>query len=170
VTPSLDRRPLVTAGTVLGIGLGGFVDGIVFHQILQLHSMLSAIYPQTTLANVEFSMLWDGVFHGFTWLTTVLGVVLLWRAAPAAARQPWANRALFGAALLGWGVFNVVEGTIDHFVLQIHHVIERAGLSVWDGAFLGFGVLLIVAGVAILRSAVGGAVPRPRLRAAGDAR
>ena len=39
--PKHATRPLVTAGTVLGIGMGGFVDGILFHQILQLHNMLS---------------------------------------------------------------------------------------------------------------------------------
>ena len=30
-----------TAGIVLGIGLGGFFDGIVLHQILQWHHMLT---------------------------------------------------------------------------------------------------------------------------------
>ena len=29
----LNRRPLIAAGTMLGIGMGGFVDGIVFHGI-----------------------------------------------------------------------------------------------------------------------------------------
>lgn len=150
-----DRRPLVTAATILGVGLGGFVDGILFHQILQIHSMLSAIYPQTTLVNVEFNMVWDGLFHIFTWAMTVVGVVLLWRAAAASVHQPWANRTLLGASLLGWGLFNVVEGTIDHYVLQIHHVVEKAGLSVWDGAFLGFGLLLIAVGVLVMRRAPG---------------
>ena len=147
-----DRRPLVTAGMLLGIGLGGFVDGILLHQVLQLHSMLSAHYPQTTLANVEFSMLWDGVFHVFTWLATAAGIVLLWRAAPC-AREPWADRTLLGSAVIGWGAFNLVEGTVDHFVLQIHHVVERLGLSVWDGVFLVASLALIAAGVALVRSA-----------------
>jgi uncharacterized membrane protein len=31
-TRHLTRRPLISAGTLLGIGLGGFVDGIVLHQ------------------------------------------------------------------------------------------------------------------------------------------
>ena len=42
-----NRRPLIAAGTLLGIGMGGFVDGIVFHQLLQIHNMLSAKYPTT---------------------------------------------------------------------------------------------------------------------------
>jgi uncharacterized membrane protein len=161
-----DRRPLVTAGTILGIGLGGFVDGILFHQLFQIHNMLSAIYPPNTVVNVEFNMIWDGLFHTFTWLMTVLGVVLLWRAARV-AREPWASRTLFGASLMGWGLFNLVEGTIDHFVLQIHHVVERLGLSVWDGVFLASGLALIAVGVAIMRSATGAVAPAPRLDTAG---
>jgi uncharacterized membrane protein len=36
----------VGAGSVLlGLGLGGFFDGIVLHQILQWHHMLSAVKP-----------------------------------------------------------------------------------------------------------------------------
>jgi len=38
----MDRRPLIIAGLLLGIDLGGFADGILFHQILQIHNMLSA--------------------------------------------------------------------------------------------------------------------------------
>jgi uncharacterized membrane protein len=160
VATSGDRRPLVTAGTVLGIGLGGFVDGIVFHQILQLHNMLSAIHPPTSVVNLELNMVWDGLFHAFTWLATLAGVALLWRAAPSAA-EPWAGRTLVGAGLIGWGLFNGVEGVIDHFVLGIHHVVERLGLSVWDWAFLASGAVLVALGVALVRGApVSAASPR----------
>ena len=48
-TMAANTKPLTAAGTLLGIGLGGFVDGILFHQILQLHSMLSARLPQDVL-------------------------------------------------------------------------------------------------------------------------
>jgi uncharacterized membrane protein len=146
------RRPLLTAGVALGIGLGGFLDGIVFHQILQLHHMFSARFAPTTVAHLEFNMLWDGVFHAFTWAMTVFGVVCLFRA----ARQPevpWCGRTLLGASLVGWGAFNLVEGAVDHHALELHHVVERLGLSVWDWAFLASGLLLIGAGMALLRSA-----------------
>jgi uncharacterized membrane protein len=151
-TTNADGRPLVTAGTVLGIGLGGFVDGILFHQIFQLHNMLSALHPPTHLVNLELNMVWDGVFHAFTWLATSSGVALLWRAAPSAA-QPGSGRTLLGAGFVGWGLFNLVEGTLDHFVLGIHHVVERLGLSAWDGVFLASGVALVALGVALLRTA-----------------
>lgn len=155
-----DRSPLLPAGIALGIGLGGFVDGILFHQLLQIHNMLSAMYPPTTVVNIEFNMLWDGIFHVFTWSMTVLGIVLLWRAG-ARPEVAWCGRTLFGASLIGWGAFNVIEGTIDHFILQIHHVVERAGLSIYDWAFLASGIVLIGIGFATIRSARRGCATEP---------
>lgn len=139
------RGPLVAAGTCLGIGMGGFVDGILFHQILQWHNMLSAVRPPTTLVNAEINMFWDGLFHALTWTMTALGIALLWRATgrPDVLRS---TRALVGALALGWGLFNLVEGVIDHHLLNIHHVVERPGHLPYDLAFLTSGVLLIAGG------------------------
>ena len=52
--------------------------------------------------------------------------------------------------LLGWGVFNLVEGVIDHQILQIHHVRDDLGgpLS-WDLGFLLFGAMLVLLGAAM---------------------
>ena len=149
---TVNTKPLTAAGTLLGIGLGGFVDGILFHQVLQLHSMLSARLPQDVLINVKISMVWDGLFHAFTWLMTVAGIAMLWHAGKR-DDVPWNGKLLWGALLLGWGIFNVVEGLIDHHLLGIHHVVERLGPSVYDYVFLGSGVVLIVAGILIIRSA-----------------
>jgi uncharacterized membrane protein len=147
----LTRRPLISAGLLLGVGLGGFVDGIVLHQILQLHNMLSAKLPPTSVVNLEVNMVWDGLFHAFTWITTALGVYLLFR---AGHRRDvlWSGRILLGAMIAGWGLFNFVEGLIDHHILQVHHVVERLGLSVWDWAFLGSGIVLMAAGAWMIRS------------------
>jgi uncharacterized membrane protein len=63
-------------GLFLGIGLGGFVDGIVLHQILQWHHMLTSEgdYPKTTVAGLETNTLWDGLFHAATWIAVAIGV------------------------------------------------------------------------------------------------
>ena len=145
-----NRRPLVSAGMALGIGMGGFVDGIVFHQLLQVHNMLSARRPPTSVVNLEVNMFWDGVFHAFTWLATAAGIALLFRAGRR-SDVPWSGRTLLGAMLAGWGTFNLVEGVVDHHVLHVHHVVERLGVSAWDWAFLGSGVVLILVGVAMIR-------------------
>ncbi|HET8916238.1 MAG TPA: DUF2243 domain-containing protein, partial [Propionibacteriaceae bacterium] len=49
------------AGIVLGVGLGGFVDGITLHQIMQWHNMGSALLPPTTMDAMAKNMLWDGM-------------------------------------------------------------------------------------------------------------
>ena len=144
-------KPLVAAGTFLGIGLGGFVDGIVFHQILQLHNMLTGRYEKSTIANVEINMFWDGMFHAFTWIMTVIGIALLWRAGKRAG-VPWSVKSFVGSLFLGWGLFNLVEGIIDHHILHLHHVVEALGVSVYDYAFLASGVLFIIGGLMAIRS------------------
>jgi uncharacterized membrane protein len=140
-------------GILLGIGLGGFVDGIVLHQILQWHHMLSSegSYPATTTAGLETNTLWDGLFHAATWVAVVVGIYLLWR---RATDWRWAvsGRAFSGWLLAGWGLFNVVEGVVDHHILTIHHVREGSNQTTWDLAFLAFGALLLIGGWFIARS------------------
>ena len=139
------RRPLIAAGTALGIGMGGFVDGIVLHQLLQVHNMLSAKYPtrgippEQLVVNLQINMFWDGLFHVLTWVMTAVGLALLWHA----VRQrnvPLSTRTLVGAMIFGWGLFNLVEGVIDHHILHIHHVTETDNHLLWDLAFLASGV------------------------------
>jgi uncharacterized membrane protein len=139
------RGPIISSGILLGTGLGGFVDGIVLHQILQWHNMLSALRPPDDLVAMKYNMLWDGLFHAFTWLITVAGLARLWRAGMR-ADVPWSTATFVGALFLGWGLFNLVEGVIDHQILGIHHVRPGAGQLGWDLAFLASAVLMIVGG------------------------
>ena len=148
--PKERTRPLVLAGTLLGIGMGGFVDGILFHQILQLHNMLSNWVPRDSLVHEQINMVWDGFFHAFTWTVVALGIFFLWRA----VKHPGvllSGKALWGAILFGWGLFNLVEGTIDHEILQVHHVYQNGNHLLWDMVFLASGVLFILIGWTVIR-------------------
>jgi uncharacterized membrane protein len=146
------RSPL--PAIVLGVGLGGFVDGIVLHQILQWHHMLSnqRDHPTTTVAGLEDNTLADGLFHAATWLVVIAGIWLLWRQATVSQRAP-SGRVLAGWMLVGWGLFNLVEGVIDHQLLRLHHVRDDLGgpLS-WDVGFLVASALLVAVGLALARS------------------
>ena len=144
-------RSSVAAGTLLGIGMGGFVDGILFHQILQLHNMLSNTVPRDTLVNEQINMFWDGLFHAFTWLMTALGIFLLWRSA-AHHRTAISGAGLVASMLLGWGLFNLVEGLIDHQVLQLHHVYQNGDHLLWDMVFLASGAIFLALGWWLLRA------------------
>jgi uncharacterized membrane protein len=61
--------PSKLPGVLYGIGLGGFVDGIVLHQLLQWHHMVSDVgsHPVDTVAGLEVNTLADGFFHLATW-------------------------------------------------------------------------------------------------------
>jgi uncharacterized membrane protein len=143
------------AGVFLGLGLGGFFDGIVLHQILQWHHMAtSAGYPANSLENLKFNTLLDGLFHASTYVFVVIGVALLWR---AAHRQHhwWSGKMLAGSILMGFGLFNVVEGIVDHHLLKLHHVNEIVPPEqwiYWDVGFLVWGALMLLAGWRLLRA------------------
>ncbi len=145
-------RPLLTAGIVLGLGLGGGFDGIVLHQILQWHHMLtSAGYPATSVENLEVNTLWDGLFHAATWILTVVGLLLLWRTTRRPS-TPWSTQLLIGSMLGGWGLFNLGEGMIDHHLLGIHHVREGPNQLVWDLGFLAWGAAMLIGGGLLIRA------------------
>ncbi|RWQ64490.1 DUF2243 domain-containing protein [Mesorhizobium sp.] len=150
--PSLDAKPRqfpTLAGILFGLGLGGFFDGIVFHQLLQWHHMVtSAGYPADSVENLRFNTLLDGLFHAATYLFVVLGLVLLWRAAHQ-SHLWWSGKMLVGTVLIGFGLFNLVEGLVDHQILGIHHVNEtvpREQWIYWDLGFLLWGALMLVGG------------------------
>ena len=140
---------------IMGLGFGGFIDGILLHQILQWHHMLTntAGHPMTTVAGLEANTLVDGLFHVASWILVAVGSWLMLRAwQEGRLAPPW--RAHLGLLLAGWGVFNVVEGLIDHQILGIHHVRDDLGGPIgWDLGFLALGVALIAVGLATVRSA-----------------
>jgi len=144
--------PLVGAGMVLGIGLGGFVDGIVLHQILQWHNMLSSVTPPVDLVTMKYNMVWDGLFHALTWLTCAVGIGLLFRAGRR-SDVAWSGSVLVGSMVAGWGLFNFVEGLIDHQLLGLHHVHPGDNQVAWDWGFVLIGgVGFMLAGYAIARA------------------
>ena len=139
---------------LMGAGLGGFIDGIVLHQILQWHHMLTDTgdHPSSTVPGLEANTLADGLFHLATWLLVGAGMLMTvkaWQRRELA--PPW--RAHLGMLLVGWGVFNLVEGLVNHQVLGIHHVRDDLGGPLgWDIAFLASGALLVASGLALSRS------------------
>jgi uncharacterized membrane protein len=141
----------MSAGVLLGAGMGGFVDGIALHQILQWHNMLSNVRPPTDLVAMKYNMVWDGLFHACTWLMVALGVWRLWVAGKR-ADVAWSTRTFAGSLVLGWGLFNFVEGMVDHQILGIHHVHPGRGQLAWDLGFLALGLLGIAVGWMSIRA------------------
>lgn len=156
-------------GIILGVGIGGFLDGILLHQLLQWHHMLSSTdsdnvgipyYPPDTLPGLQMNTVWDGLFHTFTWLAVLIGLGLLYSRVTRARGALWTSRALWGWVLVGWGWFNLVEGIIDHHLLGIHHVRPGEYQLWWDLGFLALGALLVGIGWSLQRRATLLAPPR----------
>jgi uncharacterized membrane protein len=148
-------RGIALPATILGVGLGGFVDGILLHQLLQWHHMLSSTdsdrvgiptYSPDTVTGLRMNTVWDGAFHAVTWLAVLVGLGMLYSRVTSARGQMWRSRSLWGWVLVGWGLFNLVEGVIDHEVLGIHHVRSGPNQLWWDLGFLAFGAVLVVVG------------------------
>ena len=149
--PEQFRLPLC----LFGIGLGGFVDGIVLHQILQWHHMISDTGegPMTTVAGLEANTLADGLFHAFAFGVVLVAMYLSLRVrrSDAAAVLP-SSSVVTGWLLVGWGAFNIVEGVVDHHLLTVHHVRDDVADSLaWDLSFLGISALLLGIGLALVR-------------------
>jgi uncharacterized membrane protein len=153
-TDGAGQPPPRTSGLLFGLGLGGFVDGIVLHQILQWHHMVSAETAPTTLAGLETNTLADGFFHLATWgcvLAASITSIAAWRQGRLAPSYSFH----FGLLLAGWGIFNLVEGVIDHQLLGVHHVRDDLGAPLsWDLGFLASGVLLVAGGLVLHRRGV----------------
>lgn len=157
VSAPADGASTRTAGLVLGLGIGGFIDGIILHQLLGWHHMLSGWYP----GNEHVNMIGDGLFHLGCLVIVVIGVLLLSRARPAPLKE------VIGWMIAGWGVFNLVEGLIDHQILGVHHVRHGSGQLLYDMGFLGLGVALIAFGLVLARMPAVGRASRPGAKGEG---
>lgn len=143
--PAQGSMPLLTSGIVLGIGLGGFVDGIVLHQIAQWHNMGSAVLPPISMDAMSRNMVWDGQFHAATLTITLIGVYML-RADSQHEGRPCGATSFTGQLVFGWGAFNLIEGGIDHHLLNLHHVRDiPAHIPLYDWVFLAVGGIGVMA-------------------------
>jgi uncharacterized membrane protein len=138
---------------LFGMGIGGFVDGIVLHQLLQWHHMLSHTESgdTKTVAGLELNTLADGLFHSAMWVLVVAAAALTVRARRQGRLSGrWSFHT--GLVLCGWGIFNIIEGLVNHQLLQIHHVRDDLGGPLaWDLGFLGVSVVLAVGGWFLFR-------------------
>lgn len=79
---------------------------------------------------------------------------MLWRAARR-GHPRWPNRLLIGAVLVGFGLFNLVEGTVNHHPLGLHHVNEtvpREQWLLWNVGFLLWGAAMLAGGSWLLHA------------------
>ena len=109
-------RSVLVTGAMLGVGIAGFVDEALFHQLLQWHSF----YWSTDEHGRVFS---DGLFHVGSTLLLLWGAARLWRA--SATSSPVRSRGIIAGLLIGAGAFNTYDGLVQHLILHLHLVNEH---------------------------------------------
>jgi uncharacterized membrane protein len=82
---------------------------------------------------------------------TLAGTAMLFRAARPAG-PAWKGRVLTGSMLAGCGLFNFMEGIIDHQIIGIHHVLPgNPHQFLFDMLFLANGILFFMVGARLMR-------------------
>ena len=135
------RRAFHWAGFILGISLGGFFDGILLHQVLQWHHLLSLMEGRS--GDLPFQIAADGYFHVLMYAIAVVGLVLLWR---SHRRVEDRGRLLLSNILIGVGVWNIVDIAGFHWLIGIHRIrVDVPNPMFWDLLWLGlFGVVPLI--------------------------
>ncbi|HWH37704.1 MAG TPA: DUF2243 domain-containing protein [Candidatus Limnocylindrales bacterium] len=136
---------------VIGIGLGGFFDGIVLHQLLQWHHLASNAIAPDSVERLELNYFLDGLFHQAMWLVTVAGIGLLyWQlAGPRPARRP----SLLGGVLVGFGLFNVADSVVFHWLLNLHNIRPGPDWLLYDLGYFAWGLAMVALGGWLIRRA-----------------
>ncbi|RSD27865.1 DUF2243 domain-containing protein [Mesobacillus subterraneus] len=139
-----ENKNLFIAGIILGLGLVGAIDGIVFHQLLQWHHMILS-------PNIRLEIFTDGLFTALFSAKLIWGAVKIFQdARKNELGDSW--RIFLGGIFIGGGSFNLVEGIVDHHILQVHRVKPMADNPLmYDLTFLAIGLLLVIIGVMIKR-------------------
>jgi len=136
------RRLPAPAAVALGFALGGFFDGILLHQVLQWHHLLSAV-DAPGFADLRVQVMADGLFHLAMYVIAVLALWRLLAGRDAAAAQPGDPRRLLGSVLLGFAAWHTVDAVLAHWLLGIHRIrMDSAHPLAWDlGWWAAFGLV-----------------------------
>ncbi|AEV85610.1 membrane protein [Actinoplanes sp. SE50] len=130
----------VLSGALLGLGVAGFADETVFHQLLHWHHFYDRSTPAVGLVS-------DGLFHAASWFCTVAALFLL---ADLRRRAAFDRRSWWGGLLTGTGAFQLYDGTVQHKLMRLHQIRYDVNLTPYDWAWNIIAVLLLAAGVVLL--------------------
>ncbi len=153
------RFPLVT-GIFLGIGIAGFIDETVFHQLLQWHNF----YWGT---DEHGRILSDFIFHVGSMLMLLWGAARMWH--DRTTYHPLRSKVILAGIPIGAGGFNAYDGVVQHLIFHFHLVDEFACSQPMNGSnsiatcpqdipyeivWIGIGAAVAALGIMVWRRAV----------------
>jgi len=112
--------------------------------------MLSVTLPPDTLDAKSVNMFWDGIFHAFTFIVVLIGLIAFWKASRQSHTEK-SGKLLAGSMLCGWALFNLIEGVINHHIFSIHSVRDKnADSDFYNYAFLIISAIMLTLGTFVL--------------------
>ena len=147
-TSRIGRRTLA-GWLAIGFALGGFFDGILLHQILQWHHLLSGLSDPNG-SDMTFQIMADGLFHLLMYVVAVVGVCLILTGRPADRPGP-ATWQILRLTLIGFAAWHITDAVLSHWLLGIHRIkMDSAAPLAWDVAWLVVFGLVPIALVLLL--------------------
>jgi uncharacterized membrane protein len=156
----------VWSGVLFGIGLAGFIDETLFHQLLHWHHF----YDKSTMT---VGLVSDGFFHAGGFTCTVVGLFLM---ADALRCRGLVPKRWWGALLIGAGGFQLYDGIVQHKIFGLHQI--RYHVTIWPydltwnvaaAIFIIIGIVLMKGRADVAGRAIFSSEPDPDVSAGTDA-
>ncbi len=141
-SPSPARRRALLTGGMLGVGTMAAADVVVFHLVLGWHHFYDRATPSVGLLS-------DGLLQTSYLVLLVAGA---FRLADARRAGTLARRSAVAGFVTGLGAFQLFDGVVDHKLLRLHQVRYDVDLLPYDLAWIGSSVVLLVAGLVLVRA------------------
>jgi len=128
------------SGILFGLGLIAFIDETVFHQLLHWHHF----YDKST---TDIGLVSDGLFHSFSWFATIVSSFML---AELKRSGNWMASLWWGGVLLGAGVFQLYDGTVQHKLMSLHQIRYNVNILPYDIVWNVSAAAMIIIGAYIV--------------------
>lgn len=127
-------------GFLFGLGLVGFIDETVFHQLLHWHHF----YDKST---TDIGLVSDGIFHAFSWFATIGSSFML---ADLHRRHAFWLKRWVGGLFLGAGSFQLYDGVVQHKLMKLHQIRYNVDITLYDAVWNITAFAMIVVGFVLL--------------------
>ncbi len=139
----INRRRSLISGVLCGVGLAGFVDETVFHQLLHWHHFYDKSTP-------SWGLISDGMFHAASWVCIVGGLFLF---ADLRRRASLGALWLWSGFFFGLGGFQLYDGTVQHKWWRFHQIRYHVDILPYDLVWNVLAATALLVGVLLLLGA-----------------
>lgn len=128
------------SGFLFGLGLVAFMDETIFHQLLHWHHF----YDKSTTG---VGLVSDGLFHAFSWFSTIISLFMV---ADLRRRNAFWLKRWWGSMMLGGGLFQLYDGTIQHKLMRIHQIRYVENVYIYDWIWNIIAALMVINGTILV--------------------